>query len=298
MRSGWRWAGAPMPGWCGHGAGQAAVSAEFAVGREPSGRMRSCARPASPATARRSSCAGCCGADGRSRAFVNDEPASVGAAAPARRQPGRDPGPVRAARAVRPGESSRDARRLRRLGRRRGAGRGLAELARRAAARSRKRRGSLAASREEEDLLRHELAELDALTPEAGEEDRLSARRTLVAKCRAAGRNAQRSGRRARRRGGALAALARAPRRAERAPRARPRPARRARSPRPSAPPTRPTRRWPRSKPRRASLELDPRELEAGRGAAVCAARRRAQAPGRGRRSAAICARRSPRGSR
>jgi DNA repair protein RecN (Recombination protein N) len=38
----------------------------------------------------------------------------------------------------------------------------------------------LAASREEEDLLRHHLAELDALTPEPGEEDRLSARRTLL----------------------------------------------------------------------------------------------------------------------
>jgi DNA repair protein RecN (Recombination protein N) len=37
-----------------------------------------------------------------------------------------------------------------------------------------------AASREEEDLLRHHLAELDALVPELGEEDRLAARRTLL----------------------------------------------------------------------------------------------------------------------
>ncbi|MGA8402963.1 MAG: AAA family ATPase, partial [Stellaceae bacterium] len=39
---------------------------------------------------------------------------------------------------------------------------------------------ALAASRAEEDLLRHEHAELDALAPEADEEDRLSARRVLL----------------------------------------------------------------------------------------------------------------------
>src|SRR5207245_5693201 len=38
----------------------------------------------------------------------------------------------------------------------------------------------LAESRAEEDLLRHEKAELDALTPEGDEEDRLAARRTLL----------------------------------------------------------------------------------------------------------------------
>jgi DNA repair protein RecN (Recombination protein N) len=38
----------------------------------------------------------------------------------------------------------------------------------------------VAASREEEDLLRHHLAELDALMPEPAEEDRLAARRSLL----------------------------------------------------------------------------------------------------------------------
>src|ERR1700720_2219318 len=38
----------------------------------------------------------------------------------------------------------------------------------------------LAASRDEEDLLRHHLAELDSLMPEKDEEDRLAARRTLL----------------------------------------------------------------------------------------------------------------------
>jgi DNA repair protein RecN (Recombination protein N) len=38
----------------------------------------------------------------------------------------------------------------------------------------------LAASRDEEDLLRHHLAELDSLAPEEDEEDRLAARRTLL----------------------------------------------------------------------------------------------------------------------
>src|SRR6202022_1389091 len=38
----------------------------------------------------------------------------------------------------------------------------------------------LAASREEEDLLRHHLAELDSLPPEPNEEDLLAARRTLL----------------------------------------------------------------------------------------------------------------------
>src|SRR5215472_1543925 len=38
----------------------------------------------------------------------------------------------------------------------------------------------LAASREEEDLLRHHLAELEALAPEADEEERLAARRSLL----------------------------------------------------------------------------------------------------------------------
>src|SRR6202030_428933 len=38
----------------------------------------------------------------------------------------------------------------------------------------------LAAGRDEENLLRHHLAELDSLMPEEDEEDRLAARRTLL----------------------------------------------------------------------------------------------------------------------
>ncbi|HML10464.1 MAG TPA: DNA repair protein RecN [Stellaceae bacterium] len=76
---------------------------------------------------------------------------------------------------------------------------------------------ALAANRAEEDLLRHEHAELEALAPEADEEDRLSARRTLL-------QNAERLGETIRvavgeidGEGGALQALARALRRLTRA---------------------------------------------------------------------------------
>src|SRR5215469_16115801 len=76
---------------------------------------------------------------------------------------------------------------------------------------------ALAASRAEEDLLRHEHAELEALAPEPGEEDRLSAHRVLL-------QNAERLAETIREavgeidgEGGALQALARALRRLTRA---------------------------------------------------------------------------------
>jgi DNA repair protein RecN (Recombination protein N) len=161
------------------GAREAAVSAEFSVGRNhPAHAMLreaglDCDNEA--IVLRR-----LLGADGRSRAFVNDEPASVGLL----RELGDslveiqgqfeqrgllDPANHRmildafAAHAVGPGALAqtwhdwREAR-LRE-----------AEAAR-----------LLAASRDEEDLLRHHLAELDSLAPETGEEDLLAARRTLL----------------------------------------------------------------------------------------------------------------------
>ena len=54
------------------------------------------------------------GADGRSRAFVNDQPVSVVAAAPGRRRAGRDPRPARRPRHGRAVDAPRAARCLRR----------------------------------------------------------------------------------------------------------------------------------------------------------------------------------------
>ena len=161
------------------GAQQAAVSAEFSVG---------CNHPAH-AILREAGLDGdseaivlrrLVGADGRSRAFVNDEPASVGLLRelgdslveiqgqfeqrglldPANHRMILDAfaehtvGPAALAQAW---QDWREAR-----------------LREEEAARL------LAASREEEDLLRHHLAELDSLSPEPDEEDLLAARRTLL----------------------------------------------------------------------------------------------------------------------
>ena len=75
----------------------------------------------------------------------------------------------------------------------------------------------LAASREEEDLLRHHLAELDALTPEPDEEDRLSARRTLLQGAERIAETLNEAIGELTGSAGAQAALARAARRLERA---------------------------------------------------------------------------------
>src|SRR5438045_3121376 len=163
------------------GAEQAAVAAEFAVGGN---------HPASAILDKAGIATDLSGtivlrrivtADGRSRAFVNDEPASVGLL----RELGDnlveiqgqgeqrgllDPAthrelldafaeheiapPAALAAAWRDWRAAQDA---------------AAEAARR-----------LAETRAEEDLLRHEKAELDALAPEGDEEDRLAARRTLL----------------------------------------------------------------------------------------------------------------------
>jgi DNA repair protein RecN (Recombination protein N) len=162
------------------GAEQAAVAAEFAVGGN---------HPASAILDKAGIATDLSGtivlrrivtADGRSRAFVNDEPASVGLLRELgdnlveiqgqREQRGLlDPAthrelldafaehevaPAALAAAWRDWRAAQDA---------------AAEAARR-----------IAETRAEEDLLRHEKAELDALAPEGDEEDRLAARRTLL----------------------------------------------------------------------------------------------------------------------
>src|SRR5437764_370300 len=162
------------------GAEQAAVAAEFAVGGN---------HPASAILDKAGITTDLSGvivlrrivtADGRSRAFVNDEPASVGLLRelgdnlveiqgqgeqrglldPATHRELLDAfaeheiAPAALAAAWRDWRAAQDA---------------AAEAARR-----------LAETRAEEDLLRHEKAELDALVPEGDEEDRLAARRTLL----------------------------------------------------------------------------------------------------------------------
>ncbi|HTW51463.1 MAG TPA: DNA repair protein RecN [Stellaceae bacterium] len=76
---------------------------------------------------------------------------------------------------------------------------------------------ALAASRGEEDLLRHEHAELEALAPEADEEDRLSARRLLLQNAERLGETIREAAGEIDGDGGALQALARALRRLTRA---------------------------------------------------------------------------------
>src|SRR5690242_672428 len=161
------------------GAEQAVVSAEFVV------------RPDHPAAAtlREAGIAGdlagtmilrrTLGADGRSRAFVNDEPASIGLL----RQLGDllveiqgqgeqrgllDPGNHRD---LLDAFSGRPA-----AGELAAAWHSWGDLRTKAAEAAR----LLAESRAEEDLLRHHHTEIEALAPEADEEDRLTARRALL----------------------------------------------------------------------------------------------------------------------
>src|SRR5581483_4570960 len=117
-------------------------------------------------------------ADGRSRAFVNDEPASVGLL----RQLGdclveiQGQGEQRGLldpathRGLLDGFGAVPTTELA------AAWRAWRDLRRRAAEAAK----LLAESRAEEDLLRHAHAELEALAPEEGEEDRLAARRSLL----------------------------------------------------------------------------------------------------------------------
>jgi DNA repair protein RecN (Recombination protein N) len=197
------------------GAEQAVVSAEFAVGpNHPAAAILAEAGIATDLSGsiivRRT-----LSADGRSRGFVNDEPTSIsllralGDSLVEIQGQGEQHGLFDAAthRALLDALSDANAGGLAAAWRAWRDARTAAEEAARA----------LAASRAEEDLLRHEHAELDALAPEEDEEDRLSARRLLL-------QNAERLGETIREavgeidgENGALAALARALRRLTRA---------------------------------------------------------------------------------
>src|SRR5205807_1473728 len=202
------------------GAEQAAVAAEFAVGGN---------HPASAILDKAGIATDLSGtivlrrivtADGRSRAFVNDEPASVGLL----RELGDnlveiqgqgeqrgllDPATHRelldafAEHEVRPAALESAWHNWR------AAQEAAAEAARR-----------LAEARAEEDLLRHEKAELDALTPEGDEEDQLATRRTLLQNAERIGEAVSEAaaelGGESDGEGGAQRALARALRRLER----------------------------------------------------------------------------------
>ena len=164
------------------GAQQAAVSAEFSVGRNHPAhailREAGLDGDGDAIVLRR-----LVGADGRSRAFVNDEPASVGLLRELGDSLVEIQGQFEQRGLLDPGQPPHDPRRLRRAQRDLERAReGLARLARSRGEREAEAARLLAASRAEEDLLRHQLAELDSLTPEEDEEDRLAARRTC---CRA-----------------------------------------------------------------------------------------------------------------
>ncbi len=157
------------------------------------------------------------GADGRSRAFVNDEPASIGLLRqlgdslveiqgqgeqrglldPATHRDLLDAFAAPEMPAVELAAAWREWRAIRAR---------AAEAAR-----------LLAENRAEEDLLRHHHAELDALSPEADEEDRLSARRSLLQSAERLGEAIGEAIGEIEGEGGALQALARALRRLERA---------------------------------------------------------------------------------
>ncbi|HVC54676.1 MAG TPA: DNA repair protein RecN [Stellaceae bacterium] len=196
------------------GAEQAAVAAEFAV--EPSHPAGAILHAAGIAT----DLAGAIvlrrtvAADGRSRAFVNDEPASVGLLREL-------------------GESLVE---IQGQGEQRGlldpathralldafAGREAALAAswqawRRARERAAEAARLLADSRAEEDLLRHQRAELDALMPEGDEEERLAARRALLQNAERLGEAIAEAIAEIDGEGGTQQALARALRRLERA---------------------------------------------------------------------------------
>jgi DNA repair protein RecN (Recombination protein N) len=161
------------------GAKEAAVTAEFAPGRDhPAWSMLGAAGLDGSGEAivlRR-----LLGADGKSRAFVNDEPTSVGLL----RELGASLVEIQGQFEQHSLFDPANHRRI--LDAYAGSGSAAAALAacwqdwREAARREESAARLLAESREEEDVLRRHLAELDGLAPQAGEEDRLAARRALL----------------------------------------------------------------------------------------------------------------------
>ena len=226
------------------------------------------------------------GADGRSRAFVNDQPVSGGAAAPARRAAGRGPRPARAAGAARARRSSAVCSMPM-----------AGSMARprpcapptRAGAQAEQERLAVAAEVEraarEEDYWRHMLAELDELAPAPGEEATLAETRARLMNREKLGQAIDEALAVAARRRRHRDAPCRRPAdgragRAERRRRCSSRPRRRS-----SAPGSSSRRRARCSSSAGRALELDGDRLESGRGAAVRAACGGAQAPGAGRRA-------------
>src|SRR5215472_10906761 len=197
------------------GAEQAVVSAEFAVGpNHPAAAILAEAGITTDLSGsvivRRT-----LGADGRSRAFVNDEPTSIallralGDSLVEIQGQGEAHGLFDPAthRELLDALSAADTAGLA------AAWRAWREAARAAAEAAQ----ALAASRAEEDLLRHEHAELDALAPEADEEDRLAARRVLLQNAERLGETIGEAVGEIDGEGGALQSLARALRRLTRA---------------------------------------------------------------------------------
>jgi DNA repair protein RecN (Recombination protein N) len=197
------------------GAEQAAVSAEFVVGGEHPAAAILAAAGIAPDLAGTVILRRILGADGRSRAFVNDEPASIallrelGDSLVEIQGQGEQHGLFDPAthRELLDALSGGDTGGLS------DAWRAWREARDRAAEAVR----LLAAGRAEEDLLRHEHAELDALSPEADEEDRLVARRVLLQNAERLGETIGEAIGEIDGEGGALAGLARALRRLTRA---------------------------------------------------------------------------------
>ena len=198
------------------GAGEAAVSAEFAVGQNHPAYaiLREAGLDGDGATIvlRR-----LVRSDGRSRAFVNDEPASVGLL----RQLGDSLVEIQGQFEQRGLLDPANHRMILDAFAEHAAGAAaVAEAWRnwRAALQREEEAAQLAAtSQEEEDLLCHHLAELDALTVQPGEEDRLSARRTLLQSAERLAETLSEAIGELTGAAGAQAALARAARRLERA---------------------------------------------------------------------------------
>ncbi len=161
------------------GARQAAVSAEFAVGRNHPAhailREAGLDGDGQAIVLRR-----LVGIDGRSRAFVNDEPASVGLLRDLGDSLVEIQGQFEQRGLLDP---SNHRMILDAFAEHEVTPNALAKVWqdwREARQRESDAARLLAASRDEEDLLRHHLAELDSLMPEEDEEDRLAARRALL----------------------------------------------------------------------------------------------------------------------
>ena len=198
------------------GAKEAAVAAEFAVGRNHLAQaiLREAGRdePGETIVLRR-----LLTPDGRSRAFVNDAPSSVGLLRALGDSLVEIQGQFEQRGLLDPANHRLilDAFAEHSLG-----PEGLAEAWRdwRAAqTREAEAMHVLAANRAEEDLLRHHLTELEALMPEADEEDRLAARRSLLQNAERLAESLAEAIAELGGEAGALTALARATRRLERA---------------------------------------------------------------------------------